>query len=421
MTVTPAPPQPTSLPATAPEPARAAGSSARLRSAGRRLGPLPVVNLVVLEIGLALGLVLIAANPARWWAALPILLTAVPLGLGRWQGLWLVRWVQLKARYLLRSRYRSTSGPAAGHDHPRLALLQLVLPGLTVVAGTDHRREPLGLAWHEGTWTAVLEVDPTPSMITPLDGAPSLPLRALVPCLEDRGVVLDAIQVVSHCYPGSAAPPLSLAARSYLEVLGSWPAPARRSTWVAVRLDPRRCPAAVAERGGGVTGCHRALIGALARVRGVLESRGVPTQPLDTGQLLRAGTAAAGLTLPPSAGTGGGQPVTLAEGWAAITASGVGHASYAVTGWGDRSAAPDLSALAGMHALSTTLALSLSPGAAGVGLRGVVRISARNPAQLDAACDQLHAATRRHRLALRPLQGQQLSGLAATLPLGTPG
>lgn len=418
MTATEAPPQPASLPT--PEPARVTGSRARLRSAGRHLGPLPVVNLVVLEIGLALGLVLIVANPARWWAALPILLVAVPLGLGRWQGLWLMRWVQLKACYLLRSRYRSTSSPAAGHDDdPRLALLQLVLPGLAVAAGTDHRREPLGLAWHAGTWTAVLEVDPTPSMITPLDGAPSLPLHALVPCLEDRGVVLDAIQVLSHCYPGSAAPPLSRAARSYLDVLGSCPAPARRSTWVAVRLDPRRCPAAVAERGGGVTGCHRALIGALARVRGALESRGVPTRPLDTAQLLRAGTVVAGLAPPLPAVTGGEQPVTLAEGWAAVTACGVGHTSYAVTGWGNRGAAPDLSVLAGVPALSTTLALSLSPGAAGIGLRSVIRISARNPAQLDAACDQLHAAT--HRLALQPLRGQQLSGLAATLPLGTPG
>ncbi|HEY3895132.1 MAG TPA: type VII secretion protein EccE [Pseudonocardiaceae bacterium] len=392
-------------------------------SAGRRLGPLPVINLVVLEIGLALGLVLIAASPARWWVALPILLIAVPLGLGRWQRLWLARWVQLKAHYLLRSRYRSTTepDPVADRDDPRLALLQLVLPGLTIAPGIDHRREPLGLAWHEGTWTAVLEVDPAPSMITPLDGAPSLPLGALVPCLSDRGVVLDAIQVVSHCYPGSAAPPLSLAARSYLDVLGPWPAPARRSTWIAVRLDPRRCPAAVAERGGGVTGCHRALIGALARVRGALESRGVPARPLDTGQLLRAGTVAAGLTLPLPGATGGEQPVTLAEGWAAVTAGGVGHTSYAVTGWGNRGAAPDLSVLAGVPALSTTLALSLSPGAAGVRLRGVIRISARNPAQLDAACDQLHAATHQHRLALQPLRGQQLSGLAATLPLGTPG
>ena len=99
------------------------------------------------------------------------------------------------------------------------------------------------------------------------------------------------------------------------------------------------------------------------------------------------------------------------------------HTSYAITGWGDRGAAPDLSVLAGVCALSTTLALSLSPGAggAGVGLRGVVRLSARNPAQLEAAGDQLRGGTHQHRLALRPLRGQQLRGLAATLPLGTPG
>ncbi|MGH3671589.1 MAG: type VII secretion protein EccE, partial [Pseudonocardiaceae bacterium] len=390
---------------------------------------LPVVNLVVLEIGLALGLALLAMNPAWWWAAVLGVLIAVPLGLGRWQGLWMVRWIQLWARYRLRSRRRgiTTPGPAAGHDDPRLALLQLALPDLAVVPGTDRGREPLGLAWCQGAWTAVLEVDAAPSMITPVDAdaAPGLPLSALVPCLADRGVVLDAIQVISHCYPGCAVPPSSSpAARSYLDILGQSPAPARRTTWVAVRLDPRRCPAAVAERGGGVAGCHRALIGALARVRSALESRGVPTRPLDTDQLLRAGTIAAGLALPLPGElhrkTDSRQPVTLAEGWAALAAGGVGHASYAITGW---DGAPDLSALAGVRALSTTLVLSLSPGAAGegVGLRGVLRLSARTPAQLEAAEDQLRAATHRHRLALRPLWGQQLSGLAATLPLGAPG
>ena len=48
-----------------------------------------------------------------------------------------------------------------------------------------------------------------------------------------RGVVLDAIQVVWHCYPGSAAlPPNSPALASYMELLGPLPAAARRTTWV---------------------------------------------------------------------------------------------------------------------------------------------------------------------------------------------
>ncbi len=404
--------------------------SARLRSTGSRLGALPVVNLIVLEIGLALGLALLAVDTALWWAALVMLLVAVPLALGRWHDRWLVQWIQVTAGYLVRSHGRSVTGldpaaagtpqpPALGSDDPRVALLRLLLPDLTIAHGADHEREPLGLVWHRNTWTAVLEVDAAPSMITPVGGAPSLPLSALAPCLEHRGVVLDAIQVIWHCYPGSAAlPSSSPALRSYLEVLGPLPVAARRTTWIAVRLDPRRCPTAVAERGGGVTGCHRALIGALARVRSDLEARGVSTRPLDADQLVRAGISAAEL----SAVAGTGQPVTLNEGWTAVTAAGVGHASYAITGWGTRSATHNLNALTGVRALSTTLSLTLSPGAEGgeVGLRGLVRVSARNPTELEAADGRLQAVSRRLGVTLRPLRGLQVAGLAATLPLGAP-
>ncbi|MGQ0716032.1 MAG: type VII secretion protein EccE [Pseudonocardiales bacterium] len=414
--------------------------TARRRSTGSRLGPLPVVNLVLLEIGLAIGLALLAVDTALWWAALGILLVAAPLALGRWRGRWLVRWVQLTARYLARSRgpqvlkMASVTSPdpvAVGHppaseepilgsDNPQVALLRLVVPDLIVAHGADHRREPLGLAWHQGTWTAVLQVDAAPSLITPVGGTPNLPLGALAPCLEDRGVVLDAIQVIWHCYPGNAAlPSSSPALRSYLEVLGPLPAAARRTTWVVLRLDPRRCLAAVAERGGGVMGAHRALIGALARVRSALEARDVLTRPLDADQLLRAGISAAEL----SAVAGTGEQVALSEGWTAVTAAGVGHAGYAISGWQVRGVAPNLTALTGVRALSTTVALSLSPGGDGaeVGLRGLVRVSARSHAELEAADCRLQAVSERLGVTLTPLHGLQTAGLAATLPLGVSG
>ncbi|MGH3812897.1 MAG: type VII secretion protein EccE [Pseudonocardiaceae bacterium] len=411
--------------------------TARRRSTGSCLGPLPVVNLVLLEIGLAIGLALLAVDPALWWAALGVLLVAAPLALGRWRGRWLLRWVQLTARYLARSQAlkivsvtspdpvaaghpRACEEPVLGSDDPRVALLRLVVPDLIVAHGADHRREPLGLAWHQGMWTAVLQVDAAPSLITPVGGTPNLPLGALTPCLEDRGVVLDAIRVIWHCYPGNAAlPSSSPALRSYLEVLGPLPAAARRTTWVVVRLDPRRCLAAVAERGGGVLGAHRALIGALSRVRSALESRDVSTRPLDVDQLLRAGISAAEL----SAVAGTGQPVALSEGWTAVTTAGVGHASYAISGWQVGGVAPNLTALTGVRALSTTVALSLSPGGDGaeVGLQGLVRVSARNRTELGAADGRLQAVSERLGVALTPLHGLQTAGLAATLPLGVSG
>lgn len=119
---------------------------------------------------------------------------------------------------------------------------------------------------------------------------------------------------------------------------------------------------------------------------------------------------------------GTGQPVALNEGWTTVTAAGVGHASHAITGWGTTGAVHNLNALTGVRALSTTLSLSLSPGEDGgeVGLRGVVRVSARNPTELEAADGQLRAVSQRLGVALRPLRGLQIAGLAATLPLGAP-
>lgn len=401
---------------------------ARQRPTGPALGPLPLANLIVLEVGLAVGLLLLAVDTGLLWLAAGIVLVAAGGAFTRWRGRWVTQWAGVTVRYLARPHDRSLPAhqPSAGDEEeaavvgpedPRVALLRLVVPDLVVARGVDHEREPLGLAWHDGTWTAVLQVDAAPSLVAPVGGSPNLPLGALAPCLEDRGVLLDAIQVIWHCYPGSAALPASAPAlSSYLEVLGPLPAAARRTTWVAVRLDPRRCPSAVRERGGGVVGAHRALIGALSRVRNALEARGVPTRPLDTDLLLRAGMSAAELT----STAGSGREVTLRERWTGVTAAGVGHASYAVAGWPQTGGAHNLNALTGVRALSATVALSISPSGEDpdVGLRGLVRVSARNPAELEAADERLQSISGRLGIALTPLRGLQADGLAGTLPLG---
>jgi type VII secretion protein EccE len=421
--------------------------SARRRQRGASLGALPVTNLVVLEVAVAIGLIMLAINVDLVYVALAIAVIGLLVALIRWRGRWFTQWVGLTLRYAFRSHARmskptkpvSIEGiaeadvtPVTGPDDPRVALLRLAVPDLVVAHGTDHERRPLGLAWHDGTWTAVLLVDPAPGLVTQLGGAPNLPLGALAPCLEDRGVVLDAIQVIWHCYPGSAAlPPNSPALASYMELLGPLPAAARRTTWVAIRLDPRRCPAAVRERGGGVLGAHRALIGALSRVRNALESRGVPTRPLDPDELLKAGISSAELTgalhvpTPPTGGHASqAVPATprakLIERWTGVTVGGIGHASYAITGWSRGKPATSLNALTGVRALSSTVAVSISPGAEDnqVGMRGLVRVSARTPGELEHADERLSTMSDRLGITLTPLRGLQVAGLAATLPLG---
>ena len=419
--------------------------SARRRTRGSTLGTLPVTNVVVLEIAFAIGLILLAINIDLVYVSIGITVVGLVVAIIRWRGRWFTHWIGLTMRYAFRTHARlskptkpvsiegiedSDATPVTGPDDPRVALLRLAVPDLVVAHGTDHERRPLGLAWHDGTWTAVLLVDPAPGLVTQLGGSPNLPLGALVPCLEDRGVVLDAIQVIWHCYPGSTAlPPNSPALASYMELLGPLPAAARRTTWVAVRLDPRRCPAAVRERGGGVLGAHRALIGALSRVRNALESRGVPTRPLDPDELLKSGISSAELTgalhVPASPNGYAGRPpqtprAKLTERWTGVTVAGIGHASYAITGWSRGKPATSLNALTGVRALSSTVAVSISPGAEEnqVGMRGLVRVSARTPTELEYADGRLSSISDRLGITLTPLRGLQVAGLAATLPIG---
>ncbi|WP_312868646.1 type VII secretion protein EccE [Amycolatopsis pithecellobii] len=384
--------------------------------------------MVVLEVGLAIGLILLAIDKSLLYVGIGITAAALVIALLRWRGKWFTEWFGLTLRYLFRSHDHTATPPppnvepnqdesVTGPEDARVSLLRLVVPDLVVAHGTDHERQQVGLAWHDGTWTAVLLVEPAPALITQAGGAPSLPLSALAPCLEDRGVVLDSIQAIWHTYPGSAAlPSESPALTSYMEVLGPLPAAARRTTWVAIRLDPRRCPAAVRERGGGVVGAHRALIGALSRVRNALESRGVPTRPLDPDELLRAGISAAELT----AVAGSEGRIALREHWTSATAAGIGHASYAITGWPKGKITNSLNALTSVRALSATVALSISPSddEGQIGLRGVVRMSARNPRELDAADSRLSTLAGRVGVSLIPLRGLQIEGLAATLPMG---
>ncbi len=395
-----------------------------------RLGPVPVINLVVLEIGLAIGLILIAINESLLYVGIGVLAAALIIAILRWRGQWFTQWVGLTLRYSFRNHDRVSTPPkpdaqaivtddvsVTGPEDVRVSLLRLVVPDLVVAHGKDHELQEVGLAWHDGTWTAVLLVEPAPALITQAGGAPSLPLSALAPCLEDRGVVLDSIQMIWHCYPGSAALPAdSPALTSYLEVLGPLPAAARRTTWVAIRLDPRRCPTAIRERGGGVVGAHRALIGALSRVRNALESQGVPTRPLSPDELLRAGISAAELT----AAVAGGSKVSMKENWTSATAAGIGHASYAITSWPKGKITTTLNALTSVRTLSSTVAMSISPAddEGKVGLRGVVRLSARNPRELDTADERLNSLAERVGVSLTPLRGLQIDGLAATMPMG---
>jgi len=65
-------------------------------------------------------------------------------------------------------------------------------------------------------------------------------------------------------------------------------------------------------------------------------------------------------------------------------------------------------------------ALALSPGTAEetVGIRGLIRVSARTPAELNTAGEQVRERATECGVTLSPLNGQQAVAVTATLPVG---
>jgi type VII secretion protein EccE len=394
--------------------------AARRRTSGPSLGPVPLVGIVVVEVGLAVGVALVAADRRLLPLAGVVVSAALVVGLLRVRRRWLVQWIGLALRFRLRTRVRAES-PDAGAD-PRLRVLRLLTGDLAVAATRDHDGREVGLLGHSGGWSAVLALDPAGAdgsaglvASDPASDAVSFPLAALAGCLADRGVVLDAVSAVWHCRPLADDTP---AAAAYREVLGPLPPLARREAWLVVRLDPQRCPEAVAERGGGVVGAHRAVVGALARISRVLADHDVPVRPLSADDVLDAATEAADADGEPAA--------RLTEHWRAVVVGEVGHAAYAVTRWPVGATPERLTGLTATSARTCTLALTLEPDARGtdddggptVGLRGTARLTADTPDALEECGRELMARGHALGVALDPLDGQHVAGLAATLPLG---
>jgi type VII secretion protein EccE len=393
---------------------RAAGGRGPVDGRLPGAGPVRLGGLLLVEVGLAAALGLLGLG-AGLPAAGVVLSLALVAGLVRVRGELVGTWAVLALRHRLRSR-EAAGGPgpepAAGLD---LGPLDPAIGEVTVVEDRDHDGRPVAVAGaDDGTWSAVLTVDPDDLPLL-IDAPPrGLPLAALAGTLADRGVVLDALTVVRHLRPGGADSP---ARQAHREVLGPLADAAHRGAWLVVRLDPARCPGAVAERGGGVLGTRRALVGALARIGRVLAEAELPVRPLDREGLRDAVATAAAADLDRT-------PGGVTERWDAVVVGEVGHASWAAV---DLQVPPgghlDLDDLAAPDAV-TTVALALLPdedlpdGDPAVGVAARVRVSARTPEALTAAGAAVVAAARAHGMALEPLHGRQVAGLRGTLPLG---
>ncbi len=138
----------------------------------------------------------------------------------------------------------------------------------------------IGFQWDGKILMSLVRILEDPQAITVME--PSITVsgqmvsaQALADCLQQFDIVLDSIDVLSQ---GARSSGHSQVGWVYEAVLGPLPAIARRSVWVAVRLDPTLCPDAVRHRSGGWQGIVRAATTATRRVANRLSDEGLRTQ-----------------------------------------------------------------------------------------------------------------------------------------------
>jgi type VII secretion protein EccE len=297
-------------------------------------------------------------------------------------------------------------------------------PRLRTSSVTDRNRSTVGVVGDGGFLTAVVLVE---SQRDPLragrEGTP-LPLSAAAEVLRIDDIELASVQVVQHTQsaPATHLPEHALAVRSYLELTEAQ-VPAVRLTWVALKLEPERCPRAVLARGGGAAGAHRALLRAVHQLRAELAIRGLRATPLTEHELTAALAASASVN--PLVGAQGSQQHTARRtretprGW---RCDDRWHVTYWISHWPSLTGphGPDLiGVLSGVPALASSFSTALAPdGEGGFALAAHLRVAARSERGLAEASKLVEARGRQAGVGLVRLDGEQLPGVLATLPLG---
>lgn len=356
-------------------------------------------QIVATEAALALVVATLGHGPLLLTGAALVAVVLTVTAWLRFRHRWLFEWIFIGVRYLGRDRQM------AGADGVR-RMLTLAAPDAQLSAVELAGDTAAVIADTHGL-TALLELGEATELLADTPDTFPSPVSLLPAAGPDLPPVRFQL-VIS----GAPAPTLragaGLAATSYRQLTDG-----RLLAHTRAVLAVRVCRA----DGWSEEELHRALASLVRKIRRRLGVR--PARPLGVDAALRV--------LGELAHFDGAQPVR--ESWHAVTLGGLAQATFRLRRWPDlnsESARQLVPRLLGLPAVATTVAISAGPRIDGTDMVAVdlaVRVAAADAPGLGTATQALRQVLGSMGATIRRLDGEHMSGLAATLPLarGGPG
>lgn len=386
--------------------------------AGVRAGQLVSVELAILGVALV--------HRERLSVLIPVsaaALTVVGLITVRRRGRFLYQWLALWLRYRTRRR-QIIGGSAAERDEIARTMLASVVRSAEI-APVEIEDVEVALISHAGGLTAVLEVVPLDAggFIEPSQALP--PLTALLPTVETGGPVVS-VQVVIQSIPAPNFLGLQdSAAISYRELAGGI-VPATRACWIALQAEHVAEDYTAADLQDVVTR-------AVTRLQRRLRKAGLRARILNRDEIVTEFLSLA--RVQPREGTQTGPArrrqklasPTVTENWRTWSAGPQVHTTFRLRVWPDLSDPNGrelLDRLVRTPTLATTVSVAARWGSATengtdtVELEAAIRVTLPDLAAVDPVTDQIRAVVEGLGGRIERLDGEQVFGVAASLPLG---
>ena len=448
-TATPQPPVQPPAPAGTPRPVRQPGV----------IGGVHVTQIVLWQVAIALVLASLGRHIALIISAAAVAFFILIFTAVRIRGRWVYQLIGLRLSYMSRPRALVTSA----HADRRSELLRFVVPGAKATSVETDEYE-VGVLDHVGGAAAIIEIATEPSLVVERPVALPSPAALLPPHDPDAPPV--SLQLLLQAVPAPTLTAVSVGAASSYYALTNGSVPSQRRAWLVLQL-AHSAGYSSDQIGQGVGNSVRRLVRRLRH-------EGISARPLDREEALSVlagmahlnastietsaavAAAATGATIDiraimaRSGADAGNHMAPLAqEHWDVWWSESIAQASFVIRRWPSLDSAAGqqlISQLTSVPSLGTTVSLATrrvppkqleqpAPDKPGfvkkpgrpqqaphhqddVTVELTVRIAAPNQQRLASVSSALVERAKQCGARLERLDGQQVRGVAATLPLG---